>query len=351
MTDNGTHWVLVFGDYSLKWSVFTTNQNAIKNKGYLYDNSAAVHTLTLPGAPSTGEIVAYKDYKESFNRFPLTIGRNGKNIRGLAADAVINDAGGWGFLVYTDATIGWVFINSSFNPISVIPAGTIVEGKCLGLEYARTGANQVTVQPGICFDANNNPGLILSAAQAVTIPGTSNGVFNLFLCNDGVVRQDTSVTGANLSAYARAWIGYAPNTGTVLKSFHFIGGNVNEIWFDLFSENPFNSLTVPPAGISTAIDISSFMPVSRVSGILLGGQVGQVGTVFLIASGVSGVNQTSFTVAGDFSGAGDINEWEFYANAPARFIPIFGNNIFWGRGSQAAGYASKIGPHVVRIRR
>jgi hypothetical protein len=63
--------------------------------------------MTLPSSPSVGDIVAFKDYANTFDTNALTLGRNGSNISGEAADAVISVEGQSVTLVYGDATKGW----------------------------------------------------------------------------------------------------------------------------------------------------------------------------------------------------------------------------------------------------
>ena len=235
----------------------------------------------------------------------------------------------------------------SSNSLYPLPGTSFVEGDMYGLEYARTGNNQVTVQPGICMDSLNTTLLSLAAQQVVNLAATVNGLFYLFLCNDGVVRSDTDVNGANLSAYKIRWIGYVPNNSSgVVKGFAFKGGFVNEIWFDKFTDNVINSQTAPPAGLSTAIDISSFIPVSRVSDISIGAQaVTTVNTVTI--STISGTEQGRITGYIANNGYGDSNEW----GAAAIFIRVFSSNIYWGFGTYTASGTIQFAIHAVKLRR
>ena len=88
----------------------TTNFTAVSGEGYFCDTAASgAFTLTLPSSPSAGDIVGLKDYNGNFATANLTIGRGGSPINGAnAADIVIKTAGASIFLVYVDATQGWV---------------------------------------------------------------------------------------------------------------------------------------------------------------------------------------------------------------------------------------------------
>ena len=85
----------------------TTGFTAVSGVGYFCDTTSAAFTMTLPATPSAGDIVALKDYANTFDTNNLTIGRNGSNINGSAANAVINVQGQALTLIYIDATQGW----------------------------------------------------------------------------------------------------------------------------------------------------------------------------------------------------------------------------------------------------
>jgi hypothetical protein len=88
----------------------TTSFTAVSGEGYFCDTAASgAFTLTLPSSPSAGDIVGLKDYNGNFATANLTIGRGGSPINGAnAADITIETAGASIFLVYVDATQGWV---------------------------------------------------------------------------------------------------------------------------------------------------------------------------------------------------------------------------------------------------
>ena len=114
----------------------TTGFTAVSGEGYFCDTAAVgAFTLTLPSSPSAGDIVGLKDYNGNFATANLTIGRGGSPINGgNAVDVVISTAGASIFLVYVDATQGWVATQddeSVFTGASFITAtgGTIT---CVG---------------------------------------------------------------------------------------------------------------------------------------------------------------------------------------------------------------------------
>ena len=109
----------------------TANFTATSGEGYFCDTSGGAFTLTLPSSPSAGDIVGFKDYSGDFATNNLTIGRGGSPINGgNAADVVIETNGASIFLVYVDATQGWVATQDDSSTFSgatfmVATGGTI----------------------------------------------------------------------------------------------------------------------------------------------------------------------------------------------------------------------------------
>ena len=96
-------------DTTAKTSGFT----AVSGNGYFCNTTSAAFTVTLPSSPSAGDIVGIKDYANTADTNAITIGRNGSNINGTAADYLMNIEGLSVLLVYVDGTKGWLVTNSS----------------------------------------------------------------------------------------------------------------------------------------------------------------------------------------------------------------------------------------------
>jgi hypothetical protein len=95
-------------------AVKTADFNAVAGEGYFVDtDSVGAVTATLPGSPSAGDTIAFKDYAANFGTNALTIARNGNNIQGLANDSEISTNRASIVLVYIDATKGWLYTNES----------------------------------------------------------------------------------------------------------------------------------------------------------------------------------------------------------------------------------------------
>ena len=86
----------------------TASFTAVSGNGYFVNTTSGAITLTLPASPSAGDIVAFKDYAGTFGTNNLTVGRNGHNIQGAAADLTLTINDQAITLVYVDSTQGWL---------------------------------------------------------------------------------------------------------------------------------------------------------------------------------------------------------------------------------------------------
>jgi len=82
--------------------------NAVAGNGYFCDTSSAAFTVTLPTSATQGDFISFVDYARTFDTNALTIGRNGHNIAGTAADLTVSVEGAGFTLVYVDSTQGWL---------------------------------------------------------------------------------------------------------------------------------------------------------------------------------------------------------------------------------------------------
>ncbi len=98
----------------------TTGFTAVSGEGYFCDTAASgAFTLTLPSSPSAGDIVGLKDYNNNFATANLTIGRGGSPINGVnTEDPAISTSGASIFLVYVDASQGWVATQDDSSTLS-----------------------------------------------------------------------------------------------------------------------------------------------------------------------------------------------------------------------------------------
>lgn len=84
-----------------------TTYTAVHLDKILADTSGGAFTINLPASPAVGDTVMIVDGAASFGTNTLTVGRNGSNIRGAAADFTINTNNAWAEFVYNGASRGW----------------------------------------------------------------------------------------------------------------------------------------------------------------------------------------------------------------------------------------------------
>jgi hypothetical protein len=100
----------------------TASFTAVSGNGYFVNTTSGTVTMTLPASPSSGDIVAFKDYANTFDTNNLIIARNGSLIAGSTGDAIISVEGQSGTLVYVDGTKGWMIVNASTDADLPAPA-------------------------------------------------------------------------------------------------------------------------------------------------------------------------------------------------------------------------------------
>ena len=101
------------GAVSWNTTKITANPNpAVTGVGYFCDTTTAAFTVTLPLSPSAGAVIGICDYANTFATNNLTVGRNGSNIGGIAANATLSTNGLAVTFVYVDATQGWIVTDS-----------------------------------------------------------------------------------------------------------------------------------------------------------------------------------------------------------------------------------------------
>jgi hypothetical protein len=110
----------------------TTGFTAVSGVGYFCNTTSSAFTVTLPATPSAGDIVAFKDYANTFDTNVLTIDPNGNKVNGVVGNVTLDTEGRSVTVIYVDSTKGWLVTNdglqSSFPQASFIAAtgGTVL---------------------------------------------------------------------------------------------------------------------------------------------------------------------------------------------------------------------------------
>ncbi len=71
------------------------------------DTAGGAFTITLPPAPSLGNIIKFVNHTDSWETYSLTIDRNGEKMKGTTENLVV-DLNASFSLIFTDSTEGWV---------------------------------------------------------------------------------------------------------------------------------------------------------------------------------------------------------------------------------------------------
>ena len=102
----------------------TGDFTATSGDGFFVNTTSGAVTMTLPSSPSAGDIVAVRDYAQTFASNNLTIGRNSQPIDGIASDLILDTNGEGITLVYVDGSQGWKSVNSNevINEIKYVAA-------------------------------------------------------------------------------------------------------------------------------------------------------------------------------------------------------------------------------------
>ena len=86
---------------------------AVSGDGFFVNTTSGAITITLPSSPSQGDIVAFKDYANTWDNNNVTLSRNGSKINGQCEDATLRTESQSVTLIYVDGTKGWQDIHDS----------------------------------------------------------------------------------------------------------------------------------------------------------------------------------------------------------------------------------------------
>ena len=103
------------GTVNWQTTVKTSNFTAANGEGYFVNTTSGAITVTLPASPSAGDIVAVKDYANTFDTNNVTLGRNSSKIGGADIDGTLSEEGIAVTLVFIDSTRGWLVTDSGLQ--------------------------------------------------------------------------------------------------------------------------------------------------------------------------------------------------------------------------------------------
>ena len=107
-----------------KTSPFT----AVSGDGFFVNTTGGAITVTLPGSPSAGDIIALKDYANTWDTNNVTLCRNGSKINGTCLNTDLNTEAQSVTLIYVDGTKGWQDIHDSTSNVTGAPNFIVATG-------------------------------------------------------------------------------------------------------------------------------------------------------------------------------------------------------------------------------
>ena len=115
-TINNTTGTITGLQQAINWQtgdIKTANFTASANEGYFLNTTSGQITVTLPASPTAGDVVAVKDYADTFDTNKAILNANGNKIQGSTTNFDITVEGTAAILLYVDSTKGWLLVDQS----------------------------------------------------------------------------------------------------------------------------------------------------------------------------------------------------------------------------------------------
>jgi hypothetical protein len=97
--------------YLTQSQIITSGPTTLTQQSYkrvIADSTGGAFTINLPASPNPGDVVKITDGGGTWATFNVTVGRNGNNISGAAADLTLNVNDSWVELEYYNVGRGWL---------------------------------------------------------------------------------------------------------------------------------------------------------------------------------------------------------------------------------------------------
>ncbi len=108
---------------TVNWTTVQTSSvsPAVAGVGYPMNTTSGALTVTLPAAPTAGNLISIVDYAGTAATNNITINPNGNKIQGTTSNRVINTNREAINLVYVDSTQGWLAYADVYSTTAPIP--------------------------------------------------------------------------------------------------------------------------------------------------------------------------------------------------------------------------------------
>lgn len=327
------------GGGGLIWNVVTTDTIAETNNAYVTNTVSASGdiTVTLPSTPTAGDQVGILEIGSTYS---CIVSGGGEPIQGVSEPLTLDSDNQSCLLVYVDSTFGWRLAwTSPAGTGSSVPETVTVQplttdyttGGIIGGELEYVGVDSFNVGSVSCLDDTLQASLIIDSTTLVTlVTPTINTIYNVFLVKYtsgafGVV-YDTDVDGANLSVLIthKRWLGFVrTNASGDISMFQMSGDlvhhNIPSEWI----------VTTNITGSVTLVDVSSFVPVERISEIQMGGRSSSTGSALVT------VNDSNGNIFNHFNLATNVQTtiWNGTTGSGPRMVPFTGSLYMVGNAT------------------
>jgi hypothetical protein len=157
------------GSASWVTTVKTSGFTAVAGEGYFVNTTGGAVSINLP-AGTAGDVVAIKDYANTFDTNGVTLVQNGSDkIGGSTVNAVLTEEGIAVTLVFIDSTRGWLVTDSGLQsevpePKFVTATGGTITTVCTNYKvHTFTGPGTFTVScAGNCAGSNSVDYLVIA---------------------------------------------------------------------------------------------------------------------------------------------------------------------------------------------
>lgn len=255
---------------SVNWqSVSTTDVTASAGYGYQFNTTTSGLTLTLPASPNIDDTISYKDSYKTFDSNPLTLNLNGNKLEGLSTYVDYNKGSSVTLVWSGDSSVGWIKVAAVYEDITPL-LGNSLRGGIIGLDFEKTGANEVTFSSGSCKCSDGLRTLVLTSTQVLSsLSTTADAKIYFFLTDSGVIKTDTNISGTNLTDESFRFVGMVKNDSSgVIIPFLQAGDLITYAQYSktIFATNPVTGTTY------TSVDPSNFIS-ERTTQISVGAHV------------------------------------------------------------------------------
>ena len=151
----------------------TSPLTVASGNGYFINTTSGSITVTLPASPSAGDIVAFKDYANTWDSNSLVVCRNGSKINGVCSNGELNTESQSVTLIYVDGTKGWQDIHDSTSDVTGNPGFIAATGGTI----TTSGDFKIHTFTGSgCFAVTNTSGVGIGAKVSyAVIAGAGSG--------------------------------------------------------------------------------------------------------------------------------------------------------------------------------